>query len=440
MINLNKFQPREYQAPIIDAIENRGYNRVLAILPRRAGKDITAWQLCIRQCLRKICSVYYIFPTFTQAKRVIWQSVTNDGMRFLDYIPPELITTMNSSDLSIRFKNGSLLQLAGSDNYDSLMGTNAYGLVFSEYALQNPLAWPHLKPIIDGSKGWAVFLSTPRGKNHLWDMYNMAIESPNWFVLRMTVEDTKHIPLEEIQKTRDEGIMSEDMIQQEYYVDFTLGVSGAFYTKYLDKMRLEHRIDAVPHDPAHKVHTAWDLGMRDSMAIIFFQTIGTNLHVIDAYSNNKEGLEHYVQVLDRRGYLYGKHFAPHDIKVRELGTGLSRMEKAKQLGIQFVLAPHMPVLDGIEAVRTAFARMWIDEAKCKDLIKSLENYKQEYDVARKIYKEYPLHDWTSHYADAARYMALSVSKTKSGMTGEELDKLYRETVYGGAAQLPPFFR
>ena len=140
VVKLNKFTPRSYQLPIMDALVNKGYRRVLAVLPRRAGKDITAWNLCIRSCLKKPCVIYYIFPTYAQAKKVIWDSITNSGERFLDYIPEELIESTNSQELKIRFKNGSLLQLVGSDSYDSLMGTNPQGVVFSEYALQDPRA------------------------------------------------------------------------------------------------------------------------------------------------------------------------------------------------------------------------------------------------------------------------------------------------------------
>ena len=156
---MNKFQPRSYQLPILDAIENKGYKRVVAILPRRAGKDFTAFNLAIRQCLNKVCVVYYIFPTYSQAKKVIWDSVTNDGKRFLDLIPDELVTSKNGQEMKIRFANGSLLQLVGSDNINSLMGTNPYGVIFSEYALQDPRAYQFIRPILAANDGWALFIS-----------------------------------------------------------------------------------------------------------------------------------------------------------------------------------------------------------------------------------------------------------------------------------------
>lgn len=440
VIQLNKFKPRSYQSPIWDAIENKGFKRVLAILPRRAGKDLTAFNLCIRECLRKPCVIFYIFPTYSQAKKVIWDSITNTGHRILDYIPDEIVESKNSQEMKIRFKNGSLLQLVGSDNFDSLMGTNPQGVVFSEYALQDPRAYQYIRPILTANNGWALFLSTPRGKNHLWELYQIAQSSPQWFCYKLTVEDTNHISLHDIEKERADGLMSEDLIRQEYYTDFTMGVEGAYYAKYIDRMRLKSQIGQVPYELGFKVHTAWDLGVRDSTTIIFFQVVGQTIRVIDCYENSKHGLEHYIAVVNQKGYQYGKHIAPHDIKVREFTSGISRIEKARQLGISFTVAPDLSIEDGIEAVRTTFSKMWMDEKNCAPLIKALENYRQEYDVRHRVYKSQPLHDWTSHFADCARYLCISLPKTRDGLTAEELDKRYNEARYGGNSNLPSIFR
>ncbi len=439
-IHLNKFKLRPYQVPIFDAIENKGYKRVVALLPRRAGKDVTAFNLMIRAALRKVGVYYYIFPTFAQAKRVIWTSITNTGKKFLDYIPREVIEKTNSQDMSIYFKNGSLLQLVGSDNYDALMGTNPQGVVFSEYALQDPRAYQFIRPILTANDGFAVFISTPRGKNHLFELYQIAQQSPHWFAYKMTVEETGHIPLSEIEKERSEGIMSDDLIQQEYYCSFDLGVEGSYYAKYLDRMRLKGQIGMVPFEAGFKVHTAWDIGVRDSTTIIFFQVIGQTIRIIDCYENSKVGLEHYAKIIDQRGYAYGKHIGPHDIKVQEFGSGLTRIEKARQLGINFTIAPDLSIEDGIEAVRSALSKIWIDEQACRPLIKALENYRQEYDAKKKVYKSHPLHDQFSHWADSLRYLAISLPKTRDGLSAEELDKRYAQAVYGPQSRLPSVFR
>ena len=158
-VTLDKFVPRSYQLPLITAIESGKFKRVVSVLPRRAGKDVAAFNVMFRMALRRVGVYYYIFPTFTQAKRVIWQSILNDGSKFLDFIPKELVQQKNESELRINLKNGSVIQLVGSDNYDGLVGTNPCGLVFSEYALQDPRAYQFLRPILAANDGWAVFIS-----------------------------------------------------------------------------------------------------------------------------------------------------------------------------------------------------------------------------------------------------------------------------------------
>jgi phage terminase large subunit len=440
VISLNLFKPRSYQLPIFDAIENKNYKRVLAILPRRAGKDVCGFNLMVRAALRTVGVYYYIFPTFAQAKRVIWDSITNEGKRFLDYIPLELVKQEYSHEMKIKLINGSLIQLVGSDNYDSLMGTNPRGVVFSEYALQDPRAYQYIRPILTANNGWALFLSTPRGKNHLYELYQIANNSPEWFSYKLTIDDTQHIPPLEIEREKSEGIMSEDLIQQEYYTSFSLGVEGAYYAKYLDRMRLKGQIGIVPWEPSFKVHTAWDLGIRDATSIIFFQISGQVIRIIDCYENSKEGLEHYIKIINGHPYTYGKHIAPHDIAQHEWTSGQTRLEKARQLGISFIVSDKHRVEDGIESVRSTFSKIWIDEKACAPLIKALGNYRQEYDVKRRIYQSHPLHDWSSHYADSARYLCMNWRKCTDSTSSEALDKRFREAVYGENSNLPSVFR
>jgi hypothetical protein len=196
----------------------------------------------------------------------------------------------------------------------------------------------------------------------------------------------------------------------------------------------------VPWESAFKVHSSFDLGIRDSTTIIFFQTIGQTVRIIDCYENSKEGLEHYIKVVNQKPYDYGKHFAPHDIQVREFTSGMTRIEKAKQLGINFTVAPNLAIEDGIESVRSCFSKCWIDEKQCAPLIKALGNYRQEYDIKKKVYKSRPLHDWSSHFADAMRYLAISLPKTRDGSSPEALEQRYREAMYGTNSNLPSVFR
>lgn len=442
-LRLNSFVARPYQVPILKALDS-GFKRVLAIMPRRAGKDMTALNYVIRKMWEHAGVYYYIFPTYSQAKKVIWDSLTNSGQRILDYFPSELVLQMNSQEMKIRMrsKNGgsSLFQLIGSDNYDSLMGTNPRGCVFSEYALQDPMAYQYIRPILTANGGWALFISTPRGKNHLWNLYQLAKESPDWFCYKLSIEDTNHIPLEEIEKEKRAGEMSQDMIMQEYYTSFDMGVEGAYYANYLDEMRRKARIGEVPWESSFPVHSVWDIGVRDSTSILFFQTIGQTVRIIDSYENSKVGLEHYVEVLLNKPYVYGKHVAPHDIRVKEWGSGITRYQKALQMGIKFTIADRHEIPDGIEAARSLFSKLWIDKVSCEGFVKALENYRQEYDVKKKIYMPRPLHDWSSHFADAFRYLAVSLPKTCDGLTAQELEAARLEAYYGPSANMPDIFK
>lgn len=396
-------------------------------MPRRAGKDMCAFNIAIRFAIRNICVIYYILPTYSQGRKIIFDSITNSGDRVIDYIPKTLVASINSQEMKIRLTNGSLLQVVGSDNIDSLVGTNPKMCIFSEYALQDPRAYQFIRPILAANDGIALFISTPRGKNHLYTLYEMAKQLDDWFCYKLTLDDTLHIPYSEIEKDRIEGIMSEDLIQQEYYTSFDLGVEGAYYAKYMDRMRVRGQISQVPHEAGFKVHTAWDLGVRDSTCIIFFQNIGNIVRIIDCYEKNKEGLEHYINVLQSRasqcGYVYGRHIAPHDIAVREFGTGMTRIEKAKQLGLTFTVASNIGIEDGIEAVRSALSKIWIDEVMCKSLIRALENYRQEYDSKRKVYKTQPLHDNNSHFCFAGDTLVLTRIGMRQIMLIEENEEV-----------------
>lgn len=441
ILKLNRFQPRPYQLPIFDAIENKGYRKVMCIMPRRAGKDIAAWNLMIRAAIKKVGVYFYCLPTFRQAKLVIWDSITNDSMRFIDYIPKELIKSTNSQEMKITLINGSLIQLIGSDTYDtSLIGTNPRMIVFSEYALSDSRAYTlAARPIMNANDGVVLIVSTPRGKNSLWELYQIALNSKDWFCYKLSLDDTQHVSVHEIEKEIASGEISRDLALQEYWTSFELGVEGAYYAKYLDSMRLKGQIGTVPWEPSFKVYTSWDLGVRDSTTIIFFQIVGQTIRIIDCYEKSKEGLEHYIKVLESKPYSYAKHIAPHDIKVQEFGSGITRIEKARQLGVKFTVAEDISIVDGIEAVRTTLPRTWIDETLCKDLIRALENYRQEYDSKKKVYKTQPLHDKFSHFADCMRYLAISLPKTRDGLSPEELDRRYQEAVYG-VEHMPNFFK
>lgn len=438
----DRFTPRDYQIPLIRALENEGYRRILAVMPRRSGKDITAFNIGIRQCLFKVGTVFYVFPTFSSGRRILWDAIDNDGVRILDYADPNLVESRNEQQMRIRFVNGSVIQIVGSDNYDNtLVGTNPMGVIFSEFALTDPRAYQFVRPILTANGGWVFIQSTPRGRNHFYDLFKVAADNPeSWFCYRKTVDDTRHISIDHIKKEIELGEMSEDLAQQEYWVSFDLGVEGSYYAKYVDRMNLEKRIGTIPWDSSEKVHTAWDIGVRDSTSIIFFQYVNSTIRIIDYYEKSQEGLEHYIKLINSKPYLYGVHIAPHDIAVKEFGTGITRIEKAANLGIRFTLSSKVDICDGIEAVRSSLGRTYIDRSNCDRLIKALENYQAKYDPLKRVYSSSPLHNEWSHAADAARYLFVSLNKISTGMTQKDIEDMRRQAHYGDSSGFPDVFK
>jgi len=377
---------------------------------RRSGKDKTILNLTIKKMLERVGTVYYIFPSYAQSRKVIWEGIDREGFKFIDHFPAELVKKKNDTELKIELKNGSLFRLVGSDDIDSIVGTNPIGCVFSEYSLQDPAAWDFMRPILAENGGWAIFNFTPRGENHGYQLLEMAKNDLEWFTQVLTVDDTKAISKEILEQERKE-ILAKDgndaLFQQEYYCSFKTPIAGAYYVQQIMQATKEGRIGKVPIEPTIKVDTAWDLGIDDSTTIWFTQSIGKEIRVIDYYENNGEALSHYVKVLQDKGYIYGNHFAPHDIQVRELSTGKSRLETAISLGINFQVAPNISVEDGIDAARNIFGKCWFDEARCNRGLNALKSYHKEYDEKNKCYRSTAKHDWSSHGADAFRMFAVS---------------------------------
>lgn len=403
------FDPRPYQVPILRAFDN-GYKRILQLWHRRSGKDKTDINLVAREMLTNVGTYYYFYPTYTQGRKALWDGMGKDGFKYIGHFPKELIDGKpNDTEMKIKFKNGSIFQVIGTDDVDRIVGTNPRGCVFSEYSLQNPKGWNYIRPILAENKGWAIFNYTPRGKNHGYELYEMAKNNSKWSVSKLTINDTKVLTEQDIDEERKSG-MTEDMIQQEYYCSFTASVQGAYYWKEYDKAEKEGRFCNVPYDPATPVYTVWDLGVSDSMAIGFYQLVGKEVHKIDYYEKSNEGFPHFVKILQDKNYVYGKHFAPRDIKARELTTGKTRLEIAESLGIKFEVVPEIGVQNGIDAGRLLFNRLWVDKTKCREWLNLIPQYTKEYDENKKIFKNTPLHDWTSHGADEYRYAAVVIDE------------------------------
>ena len=403
-----KFYPRDYQIPIVNAF-NKGYKRIIQLWHRRSGKDKLDVNIVAREMNKKVGAYYYFYPTYAQGRKALWEAIGKDGFKYTDHFPKELVEKTNDTNMQVFYKNGSIFQIIGTDDIDKIVGTNPIGLVFSEYSLQNPKAWEFMRPILRENGGWAIFNFTPRGKNHAYDLYNMAMNNDSWFVSKLTVDDTDTLTPSDIQEERDAGML-EEMIQQEYYCSFTAAIIGAYYSKEVELAEREGRFTNVPYDPHALVHTVWDLGIADAMAIGFYQIVGQEVHMIDYYEGSNQEFAKYVKIVKDKPYVFGNHFAPHDIKQRELMSGKTRLDTARELGIQFQVVPSISVESGIDHARRMFRKVWADKEKCKDWIRLIPQYTKDYDEKKKMFKDTPLHDWTSHGADQFRYASLVVDK------------------------------
>jgi phage terminase large subunit len=417
------YKPRSYQLPVFDAYK-AGIKRFVEVWHRRSGKDTTALNFSICRMLERVGQYWHIFPTYAQGKKAIWEGFTRDGMPILDYFPPELVERKDNNDLQITLINGSIYRVVGSDQIDSLVGSNPIGLIFSEYSIQIPEAWELLAPILVENGGWAMFIFTPRGQNHAFKLAEFAKKSENWHFSQKSIDETRRdaegedrspvVTPADLDDERARGA-DEDFIEQEYYCSFTGYRTGSYFGKEMVKADHEKRITSVPWEPRLYVFTVWDLGVSDTTAIWFFQKSGLELRAIDYYEMAGEGLPHYFKMLRTRPYVYSNHYAPHDIEVRELSSGKSRRQIAQEMGYNFIPVPNIPLADGIQNVRMTLPRFWFDSQKCAKGIQSLINYHREYNEKLRDYKVQPAHDDSSHGADAFRYACLIVDRENNGV-------------------------
>jgi phage terminase large subunit len=435
------FQEWEHQKPLFQAFEKEGYKRGMLVWARRQGKDVASFNLMLRAAFRKIGTYVYMLPTIDQSRKVIWNARQNDGTRFIDaYIPKELILKRHEQDMRIELVGGSVIQLAGSDNYDRLMGINAHGFVFSEWSLSDPAAWDYMQPIIQMNGGWALFQGTPRGTNHFYDMWLMAKSNPTmWFTQLQTIKDTGLIPEQQIADSIARGEISKEKAQQEFYCSFLSLNEQTYYGSYMDDARLRGRIGDYPYDSSLPVHTAWDFGHRDQTICLFFQLTQGKIIIIDSYGHTGEGLEHYTKMLQSKKYTYGQHIGPHDLRVHDLGSGNTRWSKLHSLGYTFQICLQTSVENGIEAVRSMLPRTYFNESATKELIKALDNYRSERVSINGATLSKPLHNTYSDWADALRYAALMIPTIRQdGITAEQLGKLRQQAIYG-TMNNNPFF-
>jgi phage terminase large subunit len=399
------FKPRPWQAEVDDQAQR--FN--VWVLHRRAGKTVLAVNRLIRKAVSAppmaICC--YIAPQYRQAKRVAWEMLKH----YAGVIPG---VEFNASELLMTLPNGSRTYLLGATDPAPIRGSGVYHAACDEIAQWPRVAWEEvLRPALSDWGGTADFIGTPMGMANLfYELYSRAGQTPGWTKTLKTVHDTGTIAAAEIEQLKRE--MSEAAFSQEYECDWSAAVKGAYYGNEMSAAEKDGRVARIPYDPALPVDTAWDIGVADSTVVLFLQALRTGeVRLIDCKAYQNTGLPDIKKDLDQLPYSYGTHYAPHDIKVREWGgSGQSRLETARQLGIRYRVVPNKSVRDGIEAVRVLLPRMWFDRENCFDCIEALKTYRASYDDVREVYSLTPLHTWESHYCDALRAFAVG---RKEGM-------------------------
>lgn len=411
---------RWYQRPLHEYLVTTPSARAIEIAHRRWGKDEVALGATCELAHKRIGSYWHCLPEYAQARKALWTAVNahTGKRRIFEAFPSPLIESMNDQEMFIRFKNGSTWQMIGSDRYDATVGAGVAGIVYSEWALGNPSAWAYHRPMLEENNGWALFITTPRGRNHAHAMYNMAKANPRWFAEVSSIHDTQALSPAQLEESLTEyiALYGEDVgraqFEQEYECSFNAAILGAFYAREMVTVRREGRIstDCV-HDPERPVHRAWDIGVKDDTSIWWFQVVGTQVFILDCYSQSGAGVDHYAEIIEQRKARHdwkdGTDFVPHDARVKEWGTGRTRVETMQGLGLHPQVVPLASKLDGINAVRKTLARCIFHPRTEEQGVSALEQYRREWDDEKKTFKASEVHDWSSHLSDAFRYLSMA---------------------------------
>jgi len=353
-----------------------------------------------------------MLPTAVQARNVVWNAIDpHTGIRVIDQVwPAPLRASLNNTEMIIHLRNGSIWQCVGSDNYDRLVGSNPYGVVLSEFSIADPRAWDFIRPILAENGGWALFIYTPRGKNHGHELYQMAENNPDWFAERLDIENTfradgSPVITQAMYQAEIDAGMDPQLALQEFYCSFDAGLFGAYYTDALKRAKLGD----YPWDPSKPVHTFWDLGLRDATAIWFGQQAfeGGAINWIDYEEGSNIAFTDWCKLTLDKPYSYGSHTGPHDLRRREYSDKRSYLTIASDNGIEFEVCPEIGLRAGIDSVKSFLPRCNFNKSKVQQGWDALSNYRREYNDKLRVFMDRPLHDWASHGADAMRMASIT---------------------------------
>lgn len=396
--------------------------RAYLVWHRRAGKDSTIINSFAVSSQMRVGTYWHMLPTLNQGRKVVWNGIDGQGRRLiLQAFPRELIENINEQEMLIKLRNGAMYQVVGSDNYNSLVGSNPIGVAFSEWALADPNAWNFVRPILAENGGYAAFITTPRGKNHAHTLYRTAEASDRWLASTKTVLDTHRddgspvIRPEDIEAEREEGV-EEEIIQQEYYCSWEGVNRGSVYGRLLLKYADHQR--PYEYDPELPVYSSWDIGHRDATAVWLFQIIGDEIHIIDYLEGSQMDADQWLEELENLPYAFGVPALPHDAKAKTFASSKTTYMRFAEKKFQPYIVPNVSVAQGIQAVRAILKNVYFNTTPVKvrhDSVRKgvpfglerLMSYAYEWDDKLKVFTQQPLHDHNSHAADSFRMLAMS---------------------------------
>jgi phage terminase large subunit len=401
------YRPRPQQRALHTLLDSHRF--VAAVCHRRMGKTVAAVVHLVIAALEhpgQRPRLAYVAPTYRQGKAIAWDYLK----AYARHIPGTLV---HESELRIDFPTGAQVRIYGADNPDALRGIYLDGVVLDEFGLMDGEVWTTvIRPLLADRKGWALFIGTPNGRNQFYEVVQTAQRGTDgWAYAEYRASQTGLLDAAELAAAQQ--VMTADEYAQEFECSFEASVKGAIYGREIAQARENGRVTVVPYDPALLVSTDWDLGIDDSTAIVFSQVAPSGeIRVIDYHEDQGVGFDTYARVLRSKPYVYEAHYAPHDIEVRELTSGRTRLETARGLGVVFAVVPRVPnIMERISAARLAFRLCWFDAGRCGRLVEALQHYRWKDQTADATGNPLPVHDWASHGADAFGQLAVRHPRT-----------------------------
>jgi phage terminase large subunit len=380
---------------------------------RRAGKTVSCIGELVTRALytnKKRPEYAYVGPYRSQAKKVAWAYLK-------EFTENLRVGQPRESDLSVTLHSGATITLYGADNPDALRGIYLDGIVLDEYGDCRPSLWGEVVlPTLLDRRGWAVFIGTPKGKNHFFHMVERAKREDNWYQMTLKASESGILDAESLAEARAE--MTDDQYQQEMECSFEAAVQGSYYSSIVSRMEQplptgqQALIGDYPFDPNELVHCSADLGFSDSTAFWFWQLGPDGPNMIDYEEHDGEELEFYFQMLDEKPYKYADIWLPHDAKATSLQTGRSTVEQFLHRGFPCKVVPKLAIQHGIDAARLILPQCTFNQSTCYAGIEALRAYRRQWNEKTQQFANTPLHDWASNGADSFRYFSLVTQTEK----------------------------